>query len=49
MIEFFHPLLLCIVGAFWIFGFWVIWMIVKALRGIDDSLKAIARNLPEKN
>ncbi len=44
-----HPLLLCIAAAFWIFGFWVVWMIVKALRGIDDSLKVIARSLPEKN
>ena len=49
MIEFLHPFLLCIVAAFWIFGFWVTWMIVKALRGIDSSLKEIARSLPAKN
>ena len=32
----------------WIFIFWVLWMIVKCLRGIDQGVKEIAAILRDK-
>jgi hypothetical protein len=34
-------------GLFYIFVIWVLWMIVKCLKGIDASLKEIAQS-PDK-
>ena len=34
---------LAIVGTFWIFVLWMLWIISKALKGVDASLKEIAR------
>jgi hypothetical protein len=34
-------------GVFWIFLIWVLWMIVKSLRGIDTSLKSADESLKE--
>ena len=31
------------VAAFWIFVLWIFWMVAKALKGVDASLKEIAR------
>jgi hypothetical protein len=31
------------VGCFWIFVLWMLWLICKSLKGIDQSLKEIAR------
>jgi hypothetical protein len=42
------PLCLVVVGVFYIFLIWVLWMVVKSLKGIDASLKEIARNSPNK-
>jgi hypothetical protein len=39
-----HPLVLFIVAAFWIFVLWMVWKVVQALKGIDESLKEIARS-----
>lgn len=33
---------MAISGILYIFVLWVMWMIVKALKGMDESLKAIA-------
>lgn len=33
---------LIISGVLYIFVLWVMWMVVKALKGIDESLKQIA-------
>lgn len=38
---------LAISGVLYIFVLWVMWMIVKSLKGIDESLKEIARNQPK--
>jgi hypothetical protein len=38
------PFQLVIVGVWFIFIIWVLWMVVKSLKGIDSSLKDIARN-----
>jgi hypothetical protein len=38
---------LIVAGLFYIFVIWVLWMIVKCLRGINASLREIART-PEK-
>ena len=35
---------LAVYGMFCVFLIWVLWMVVKALQGIDVSLKEIARN-----
>jgi len=34
------------VAAFWIFVFWVLWIIAKSLKSVDESLKEIARKMP---
>ena len=40
------PLLPILLAAiFWIFIFWVLWIIARALKGIGDSLKEIARKM----
>jgi hypothetical protein len=36
--------MLAISGILYIFVLWVMWMIVKCLKGIDESLKEISRN-----
>jgi ABC-type sulfate transport system permease component len=33
-----------VVAVFYIFLIWVLWMVVKSLKGVDASLKEIARN-----
>ena len=38
------PLCLMVAVIFYIFLIWVLWMVVKMLKGIDISLKEIARN-----
>jgi hypothetical protein len=38
------PFCLVIVGVWFIFLIWVLWMVVKSLKSIDSSLKEIARN-----
>ena len=38
-----HYSVLPIIGAFWIFVLWMLWKVVQALKGIDASLKEIAR------
>ena len=35
------------VGVFWIFLIWVLWMIVKSLRGLDKSLEGANALLKE--
>ena len=35
------------VGVFWIFLIWVLWTIVKCLRGLDKSLKGVNAILKE--
>ena len=35
------------VGVFWIFLIWVLWMIVKCLRGLDKSLEGVNAILKE--
>jgi hypothetical protein len=35
------------VGVFWIFLIWVLWMIVKCLRGLDTSLDGVNAILKE--
>jgi hypothetical protein len=35
---------LVIAAVVYIFIIWVLWMVVKSLKGIDASLKEIARN-----
>jgi len=35
---------LVVVGVFYVFLIWVLWMVVKSLKGIDVSLKQIASN-----
>jgi hypothetical protein len=42
-------LLLIAVGAFWVFVLWMLWKIVQALKGIDESIKEIARTLIERS
>ena len=37
---------LVIAAVIYIFIIWVLWMVVKSLKGIDASLKEIARNGP---
>ena len=44
----FASLLLLVQGVFWIFVLWMFWMIVQALKGIDDGVKEIARSLHER-
>jgi hypothetical protein len=39
---------LCVVGAFWIFVLWMMWKIVQGLKGIDTGVKQIAAALREK-
>jgi hypothetical protein len=38
------PLYMIVVTVWFIFLIWVLWMVVKSLKGIDASLKEIARN-----
>ncbi len=38
-----HALLLPFVAVFWIFILWILWKVVQCLKGIDESLKEIAR------
>jgi hypothetical protein len=33
-----------IAAVFYVFLIWVLWMVVKSLKGIDASLREIARN-----
>lgn len=40
---------LAVSGILYIFVLWVMWMIVKTLKGIDESLKEIARNSQSKS
>jgi hypothetical protein len=35
--------------AFWIFTLWMLWIIAKAFKGTDQSLKEIARSLQNKS
>jgi hypothetical protein len=42
-----HVLILAIAGMIYIFILWVLWMVVKSLKGMDASLKEIARNSPK--
>jgi type IV secretory pathway VirB3-like protein len=35
---------LIVSGILYIFILWVMWMIVKSLKGMDESLKELARN-----
>ena len=46
--TFFAPML-AVWGIFYIFAIWVLWMIVKSLKGIDVSLKAIAAKPESKS
>jgi hypothetical protein len=38
-----------IVGIFWIFVLWMLWTIAKSLKGLDQTLKEIARNLQNRS
>jgi hypothetical protein len=40
----FSSLYMIVVGVWFIFLIWVLWMIVKSLKSMDASLKEIARN-----
>jgi flagellar biosynthesis protein FliQ len=40
----FAPFALAVVGAFWIFVLWVLWIISQSLKGVNESLKVIAAN-----
>jgi hypothetical protein len=37
------------VGVFWIFVLWMLWIICKSLKGIDQSLKEIAHSQQNKS
>ncbi len=41
--------LFAISGILYIFVLWVMWMIVKTLKGMDESLREIARNSQVKS
>jgi len=41
--------LLPIVGLFWALVLWMFWTIAKSLKGIDETLKEIARGLQNKS
>ena len=38
-----------VIGAFWLFVLWMLWIITKSLKGMDESFKEIARSLQNKN
>jgi len=38
-----------IVGFFWIIVLWMLWLITKSLRGLDESVKEIARSLQNRS
>jgi len=38
-----------LVGCFWIAVLWMLWIIAKSFRGVDESLKEIAHSLQNKN
>jgi hypothetical protein len=44
----FGSLVLLAAGTFWIFVLWMLWMIVQALKGMDEGLKEIASSLRER-
>jgi hypothetical protein len=38
-----------IVGIFWVFVLWMLWIISKSLKGIDETLKELARSQQSKS
>ncbi len=38
----------CIIGAFWIFVLWMLWRLVQGLKGIDEGVREIAAILRQK-
>jgi len=40
-----RAILLPFVAAYWIFIFWVLWIIAKSLKSVDESLKEISRKM----
>jgi len=44
-----HALLLPFIAVFWIFILWILWKVVQSLKGIDASLKEIARHQQNKS
>jgi len=42
----FRAMVLPFIAAYWIFIFWVLWIIAKSLKSVDESLKEIARKMP---
>jgi hypothetical protein len=45
----FAAFLFPIVGIFWVFVLWMLWIISKSLKGIDETLKEIARSQLNKS
>jgi hypothetical protein len=45
----FSPFVYVVVGAYWVFVLWVMWMVVQSLKGIDASLKTIASRSNDKS
>jgi hypothetical protein len=37
------------IAAFWIFMFWVLWLVAKSLRSLNQGIKQIADALHSKN
>jgi fructose-specific phosphotransferase system IIC component len=38
-----------VIASFWVFVLWMLWIIAKSLKGMDESLNDIARNLQKKD
>jgi hypothetical protein len=38
-----------VIASFWVFVLWMLWIIAKSLKGLDESLKEIAHILQNKN
>jgi hypothetical protein len=37
------------IAAYWIFVIWILWIVTKSIKGIDESLKDIARSLQSQS
>jgi len=45
----FSTLMWSVIAAFALFIFWALWIIAKSLKGVDESLKEIARKTQGPN
>jgi hypothetical protein len=37
------------IAAFWIFMFWVLWIVAKSLRSLNEGIEKIANSLQSKS